>query len=253
MASTAEHLVADPEVDALLHWMERATDGRIGDAEWAFGGGSALAAHWKHRRSTDLDVFVPYGAWLDWVARDGPEALLERLAGTCPRAKAHRVDAAGDAAVKFSGLELHGNALGTIDVVGMNPMCGPLEGRYRAGRTARPVVPVSTVLAGKLLGRGPMALPRDVYDLAVAVKRAPDDAKAAIERTPLPVLATCLSRWEDMHWSKAGTDGRILDPTDDDALRRAPEIVVDAVERWVPGSTAQPNQPNGTAARRPQR
>ena len=45
MASTAEHLVADPEVDALLHWMERATDGRIGDAEWAFGGGSALAAH----------------------------------------------------------------------------------------------------------------------------------------------------------------------------------------------------------------
>ena len=251
MASTAEHLVADPEVDALLHWMERATDGRIGDAEWAFGGGSALAAHWKHRRSTDLDVFVPYGVWLDWVARGGPEALLERLAGTYPRAKAHRVDAAGDAAVKFSGLALHGNALGAIDVVGMNPMCGPLEGRYRAGRTARPVVPVSTILAGKLLGRGPMALPRDVYDLAVAVKRAPDDAKAAIERTPLPVLATCLSRWEDMHWSKAGTDGRILDPTDDDALRRAPEIVVDAVERWIPGSTARPNQPNGTAARRP--
>ena len=94
-----------------------------------------------------------------------------------------------------------------------------------------------------------MALSRDVYDLAVAVKRAPDDAKAAIERTPLPVLATCLSRWEDMRWSKAGT----LDPTDDDALRRAPEIVVDAVERWIPGSTAQPNQPNGTDARRPQR
>ena len=160
------------------------------------------------------------------------------------------MDAAGDAAVKFSGLELHGNALGAIDVVGMNPMCGPLEGRYRAGQTARPVVPVSTILAGKLLGRGPMALPRDVYDLAVAVKRAPDDAKAAIERTPLPVLATCLSRWEDMHWSRAGTDGRILDPTDDDALRRAPVIVVDAVEQWIPGSTAQPN---GTDARRPQR
>ena len=50
---------------------------------------------------------------------------------------------------------------------------------------------------GKLLGRGPTALPRDVYDLAVAVKRTPDDAKAAIERTPLPVLATCLSRWEE--------------------------------------------------------
>ena len=47
-----------------------------------------------------------------------------------------------------------------------------------------------------------MALPRDVYDLAIAVKRAADDAKTAIERTPLPVLATCLSRWEDMHWSK---------------------------------------------------
>ena len=112
MASTAEHLVADPEVDALLHWMERATDGRLGDAEWAFGGGSALAAHWKHRRSTDLAVFVPYGAYLDWTAHGGAQELLERLAGTYPHAKAHRVDAAGDAAVKFSGLELHGNALG---------------------------------------------------------------------------------------------------------------------------------------------
>ena len=53
-----------------------------------------------------------------------------------------------------------------------------------------------------------------------------------------------------MRWSRAGTDGRILDPTDDDALRRAPEIVVDAVERWIPGVTARPN---GTAARRPER
>ena len=65
-----------------------------------------------------------------------------------------------------------GPAPGTIDGVGVNPMCGPLEGRYRAEQTAQPVVPVPTILAGKLPGRGPMALPRDVYDLAIAVKRA---------------------------------------------------------------------------------
>ena len=59
---SAKFLAAVPEVDLLLRWMERATDGRIGDAEWAFGGGSALAAHWSHRWSADLDVFVPYGA-----------------------------------------------------------------------------------------------------------------------------------------------------------------------------------------------
>ena len=247
---SAKYLAAVPEVDLLLRWMERATDGRIGDAEWAFGGGSALAAHWSHRRSADLDVFVPYGAYLDWIAHGGPEALLERLVGTYAHAKASRVDAAGDAAVKFSGLALHGNAMGAIDVIGINPMCGALEGPYRTGKTARPVMPISTILAGKLLGRGPMALPRDVYDLAVAVKRAPHDAKAAIERTPFPVLATCLSRWEDMPWSEAGTGGRILHPTDGDALRRAPEIVVNAVEEWIPGSTAQPD---GTAARRPPR
>ena len=58
-----------------------------------------------------------------------------------------------------------------------------------------------------------MALPMVVYDLAVAMKRAPDAAKAAIERTPLPVLATCPSRWEDMHWSKTGMDGSSVPPT----------------------------------------
>ena len=58
-----------------------------------------------------------------------------------------------------------------------------------------------------------MVLPKDVYDPAVAVKRAPDDAEAAIERAPLPVLATRLSRWEDMHWSKARTGGSSIPPT----------------------------------------
>ena len=74
-----------------------------------------------------------------------------------------------------------------------------------------------------------------MYDPAVAVKRAPHDAKAAIERTPSPILATCLSRWENVPWSEAAAAGRILRPTNGAALRRAPEIVVNALPVSVAG------------------
>lgn len=94
-----------------------------------------------------------------------------------------------------------------------------------------------------------MAFPWDVYDPAVAVKRTPDDAEAAIERTPLPAVSDVPVEMGG-HALEEGGDGGILDPPDDDALRRAPEIVVDAVERWVPGSMARSKR---AAARRPRR
>ena len=48
----------------------------------------------------------------------------------------------------------------------------------------------------------------------------------------------------------ASTAEHLVADPEVDALRRAPEIVVDAVEQWIPGSTARPN---GTDARGPQR
>ena len=57
------------------------------------------------------------------------------------------------------------------------------------------------------------------------MKRAPDVDKAAIERTPLPVLATCLSRWGNMHWKKVGTDVSSIPPSMTPCAR-GPEIVV---------------------------
>ena len=48
------------------------------DDDWHLGGGTALAADWKHRTSTDIDILIAPGLSMTGL---GPEAIgrIERL------------------------------------------------------------------------------------------------------------------------------------------------------------------------------
>ena len=71
--------------------LKRALGSRVAPTELKLGGGTVLAARWKHRRSHDIDIVVPektdlwkYGAALD----DAMTALGADKYGLQPEAQA---------------------------------------------------------------------------------------------------------------------------------------------------------------------
>ena len=139
------------------------------------------------------------------------------------------------AAVKFTGLSLDGQPLGSIDVISAKRQWGSLTSEFTAGATGRPVLPVSTILAGKLNGRWQQNLPRDAYDLAVALQHAPRDVGRAFDTVNPREFGTYAHLLEQTPWPPPAPEEVILDPTDDWALRNAADIVVAAIDRHADG------------------
>lgn len=133
------------------------------------GGGTALAAQWRHRRSTDIAITVPEGTGLNLYEPGRDDALIERM----ERLGAVRVSACYRTLI-FEFPE------GKLDIV---------EQEMPIRRGQRPVLvdgkPMEVhsnaqILAGKLVGRGNLNVARDVFDVAVAARKDPEALQAAI-------------------------------------------------------------------------
>lgn len=148
----------------------------FGEGAYSLGGGTALAALWRHRHSTDIDLFMDVSAFRVVVMDDGRKRALED---------------ALDRAVRPDFLEVRRGGL-------LKVLCGEGElGLYVPPSPIKAAPPVdwvhgtsvplerpATILArkvhGRMIERSDLLL-RDLYDLAAASELAPDDLQTVLD------------------------------------------------------------------------
>ena len=143
---------------------EIATHG-ISDPFWTFGGGTVLMLRYQHRRSKDIDIFVPDPQSLGHVT--------PRLSAVAEAICADYVEGAGY--VKLIRPE------GEIDfVASSNLTAAPYETWSLLRRPVRVETAVE-IIAKKLWHRGDRANARDLFDLSLVIEREPESLLAAAE------------------------------------------------------------------------
>ena len=148
----------------------------FGEGAYFLGGGTALAAVWRHRHSTDIDLFMDASAFRALVMNDGRKRALE---GALSRA------------VRPDFLEIRRGGLlkilrgeGELGLyVPPSPIKAPPPVDWVRG-TPVPLERPATILARKvhrrMIEHNDLLL-RDLYDLAAASELAPDDLQAVLD------------------------------------------------------------------------
>lgn len=187
---------------------------------WALTGGTVLAAQWKHRRSTDLDLKVP------------PRSGLIRLDP--------RYDPTFDAAMTRLGAGTPIHAMqqviipcfdGKIDI--LEAVSTPRSGQRVLEIDGQPETVLSNaqILSGKLVGRGLESPTRDLFDVAVAADLDPEALETAVNVIPEDTWRETQARWRETGPYHAD---------------QAEFVLKDVAERW----TSIAEDPAGVAADR---
>ena len=122
------------------------------------GGGTTLAARWRHRRSTDIDLLLPGRNTLIDLAQDNDDNIARRLGG--------EPEAVSGSRIKIAFPE------GKIDLSTLRP--SPSAGQQEAAVDGHKEIVLSSaqILRGKL-ERPEKLLVRDVVDMMVAAEADP--------------------------------------------------------------------------------
>ena len=136
---------------------------------WRLGGGTLLAARWRHRRSTDLDIFLPSDSGIAILdPRWNPD-----FANAMRRIGATSLDVVTNS-LKFSFPS------GRIEITQLDPIPDlPVIQAVADGHEIA-VYHNACVLTGKLHGRGARLPARDVFDIGVARDEDPDALRTAV-------------------------------------------------------------------------
>jgi hypothetical protein len=127
----------------------------VPDPFWTLGGGTVLMLRYHHRRSKDIDIFVPDPQYLAYVT--------PRLSALAERIAADYVEEAGH--VKLIRPE------GEIDFVAAPNLTRPGFEIWRiAGRDVRVETSIE-IAAKKMWHRGATATARDLFDLSLLIER----------------------------------------------------------------------------------
>lgn len=197
----------------------------LGEGAFALGGGTALASVWRHRHSTDIDLFADNATYVERVRSAGGK---ERVAALLEEAlRPQRVDVqSGFLTASFSDGDL---SLMTAPLPLFPPSVPPLTPADRVANSLVALERPATILARKLHGRmianGVLVL-RDLYDLAAAKTLAPGDLSMALEslsekerRMIADELSTLPPDWA----ATPGKSGRpVIRPRRPPELARAP-------------------------------
>ena len=146
------------------------------------GGGTVLAARWRHRISTDLDIFAPRESFYGTVAEQEDELLSAlRHVAFAVFAFAHHVQCV--------------MREGDVEVGIHDTMYGATTDDERSddvvGACALGTQTTATILRRKMIGRlmdRHEVTARDVYDLCVAEKEDPEAMLAATSGVPAGLL-----------------------------------------------------------------
>ncbi len=115
------------------------------------GGGTVLAARWRHRLSTDIDVVIRDTTNLEWLQRDDDRNIARRLAA--------RVEAAASGRIKLR----RGAGLIDLNTAPVSPRGGGERVRID-GRTEH-VLSTTQIFRGKFNRAARPGPVRDVYDV----------------------------------------------------------------------------------------
>jgi len=122
---------------------------------WTFGGGTVLMLRYRHRRSKDIDIFVPDPQYLGYVT--------PRLSSIAERISPDYVEASNH--VKLIRAE------GEIDFVVSSCLTTPGFEMWRiAGREVRVETAVE-IVAKKMWHRGDTATARDLFDMSLLIEK----------------------------------------------------------------------------------
>ena len=178
-----------------------------GDRGWWLGGGTVLAAQWQHRLSTDLDIFLPADSSLaPFDPRRAPnfrDAML-RLGATRMEVQQRSLK------TWFPAGRLEVTALDPVPA--LPPRAASIDGSEAL------LVENSSILCGKLYGRGRRLPERDVFDVCVAAVEDPDALRCAVNHVGSD------PRREIAHLLTVGAD----------AYREsAPEVILEPAPRFA--------------------
>lgn len=175
---------------------------------WTFGGGTVLMLRYQHRRSRDIDIFVPDPQYLGYVT--------PRLSSIAERISPDYVEEADH--VKLIRAE------GEIDFVAAPNLTTPGFERWRiAGREVR-VETAAEIIAKKMWYRGDTATARDLFDLSLLIEREHDVLTGAAQflvRHRTDFLAQLRSRARVLRAQFDAIDTMKYRPGYDDCVARA--------------------------------
>ncbi len=191
----------------------------------SFGGGTMLAARWRHRESADIDILAARGSGLR-RSLEGRQANWFIVA--CEAAGGLQIEyLPATATITVSFPE------GQWDLSELDPPLPGMEALAEVDGTPIQVLSNSQILAGKLLHRAFEAVPRDLFDLAVAAtldRPALDQAMAACPPGDVEALIHELRCMARAYRRQAPSAIKVTDPQWTPMLREAPDIVAAALE-----------------------
>ena len=157
------------------------------------GGGSVLAARWKHRKSTDIDVLLPERDSLNDAGEGGPLDLAAATGGQ------HEGDAPERVVVRLG--------FGKLDVAAIKPQIPGLEEQVEIEGRTETVLTSAQILLGKF-NRTDAAVTRDAFDMAVAANAEPRALELAVnslDSTKTRIICHNLLTTND-RWSRTPRD-----------------------------------------------
>lgn len=159
-----------------------------GGSGWAIGGGSALAARWRHRWSKDLDIIV------------GTETEFARLSDAENPGLWREMRAAGATTIESEGTLRFKFGERQIEILGdeLTPRTGQERVELGCGDAVVRATMLSPaqILYSKLHHRGFGAPVRDLYDMAVAWQRARGALAIAVNARPERLVRTAAWTWD---------------------------------------------------------
>ena len=129
------------------------------------GGGSVLAARWRHRESTDIDVLLPERDNVNDAREGGPLDLAAATGGRHEGSTRDRLEVVLDA--------------GRLDVAAIKPQLPGLEERLAVEGRPQLVLASAQILRGKLY-RTNRGVTRDAFDIVVAANEEPRALELAV-------------------------------------------------------------------------
>jgi hypothetical protein len=130
--------------------------------KWSLGGGTVLMFHYQHRKSKDIDIFIPDPQFLGYVN--------PRLGGPAEDVTSEYTDAAEYVKLFMPQGEIDFVAASTLTV-------NPFQEHVVLGRRIILETPVE-IVAKKIWHRGNRATPRDLLDLALVIDKHHGDILA---------------------------------------------------------------------------
>ena len=180
--------------------------GAQGEPNAIFGGGTLLAARWKHRESTDVDFKLP--ETVDLMEFRQGSSKGNTLDRDVAQALGFVRKQWGLNQLVYESPDEHDGIRGKIDLFVSAPHLDHEVALGRVDGHTTKTASNAEILYGKTQGRGDVAPVRDLYDVAVAVRHDREGLTRAIEATHRERLGRTVQRWWLMreHYRKESTD-----------------------------------------------